>query len=41
MRQIKYIILEPNCTFVPNNTYNRKAAWHFHYNLHNYWKLII
>lgn len=38
---MKYLIIEPNCKFVPNNDYNRKAAWNYHFNKVNYGSLII
>lgn len=41
LRQLKYLIIEPNCYFVPNNEYNRKAAWNYHFNRNNYRQLVI
>jgi len=41
LNQLKYLIIEPNCYFVPNNPLNRKAAWNYHFNRSNFWKLII
>lgn len=38
---MKYLILEPNCRFVPNNDYNRKAAWNYHFNPTHYPAMII
>lgn len=41
LRQLKYLMIEPNCYFVPNNQYNRKAAWNYHFNKKNYRQLVI
>ena len=39
-RHIMDIIVRPDCTFVADNPYNRKAAWHYTYNRENYADLI-
>jgi len=33
-------MIQPICEFVPNNRFNRNAAWHFHFNKANYRNLI-
>ncbi len=35
------IIVNPDCSFVADNLYNRKAAWHYIYNRANYKYLIM
>lgn len=41
VRDVRKVIVWPNCYFVPNNSYNRKAAWHYFYNQRNYRDLIM
>lgn len=39
--QVKYLIMEPDCRFIPNNQFNRRAAWNYHYNRPNYPRLLL
>lgn len=36
LRHLKYLLIQPQSHFVPNNPFNRKAAWNFHFNRANY-----